>query len=136
MIGSCSDIADFVIGGFPALFGAASCLISGELGLFFLEAPAVVAVDRVEAFALIAFIAGGGLGDGTDGVLVRVEARVALGADAFARPAMCMILDPVGAIRVRGRVEPRDLLILLHAPNARSITSLQRRQAPCIRPSR
>ena len=91
MIGSCSAI---VICGFPALLGAVG--FTGELGLFargFLETAVFVpetpaaAVDRVEAFALIALMAGGGLGDGAGGVLVRVEARV-VGADTFVRPAM------------------------------------------------
>lgn len=80
-------------GGLPTLLGAV-CFASGELGLFvrgFLETAVFpvetpgAAVDRVDAFALMTLIAGGGLG----GVLVRVEARVA-GADAFARPAMMM----------------------------------------------
>lgn len=142
VIGSCSAVADFVTRGFPALFGAV-CFTSGELGLFvrgFLDAAVFVAqipgvVDRVEAFALIALIAGGGVGDGPGGVLVRVEARVA-GADGFARPVMVQDKSR--------RVVPRDLLILSHssrlqledAPNPRSVPSLLRRQAPCIRPSR
>lgn len=133
VIGSCSDIADFVTGSFPALLGAV-CFTSGELGLFargFLEAAVFVAevpgaaVDRVEAFALIALIAGGGLDDGPGRVLVRVEARVA-GADGFARPVMVQDKSR--------RVVPRDLLILSHstrlqlddAPNSRSVPPLLR----------
>jgi len=69
---------------------------SGELGLFvggFREPVvfvAVATVDRTEAFALIALMAGGGLGDGSGGTLARVEARVGR-VDAFARPAMATI---------------------------------------------
>lgn len=88
MIGSCSAVANFLTGDFPVLCGAVLRFASGELGLFFLETPAAVAaVDRVGAFVLIAFIAGGVLDDRTGVVFVRAEARVA-GADAFARPAM------------------------------------------------
>ena len=85
MIGSCSATTDFATC-FTILFGAVFCFISGELGLF-LPVPAVATVDRVVAFVLITFIAAGGFEDGTGGVFVRVEARVA-GADAFARLAM------------------------------------------------
>lgn len=99
-------IADLATGSLPGLLGAV-CFTSGELGLFsggFLEIVVFVAgapgaaVDRVEAFALIALIAGGGLGDGTGGVFVRVEARVA-GADAFARPAMVRAQHRLGGGR-------------------------------------
>ena len=95
MIGSCSAITDFVTWDFPALLDAVG-FTSGELCLFirgflntavFVAEPPAAAIDRVKAFALIALMAGGGLDDGTGGVLVRVDARVA-GADAFPRPAM------------------------------------------------
>lgn len=88
MIGSCSATFEFVAGGLPALL----CFSSGELDLFvrvFLGTAAFVVetIDRIEAFALIALMAGGELGDGLGGIFVRVEARVA-GTDGFARPAM------------------------------------------------
>lgn len=103
MIGSCS--ADFATGVFPALLDAVGFTLC-RLCLFvrgFVEiAVFVAAVDRVETFALIALMAGGGLGEGTAGVLVRVEARVA-GADAFARPAMVRIRVRVGRAFVTRR---------------------------------
>lgn len=105
MTGSCSAIADFAIGALLAFLGAVG-FTSGELGLFvggFREAVvfvAVATVDRVEAFALIeALIAGGGLGDGSGGTLVRVDARVGW-VDAFARPAMMATISVVST-RIR-----------------------------------
>jgi hypothetical protein len=103
MIGSCSAITTC---GLPALLDAVG-FTSGELGLFlrgfletavFVAEPPAATVDRVETFALIALMAGGGLDDGTGGVLVRAEARVA-GADAFARPAMMVTT----LVWIRGR---------------------------------
>lgn len=115
MIGSCSAIPDLITSGFPALLSVAG-FTSGELSLFirgFLETVVFVAVvDRVDAFALIVLMAGGGLGDGAGGVFVLVEPRVA-GADGFAPVMVTSWSRSELELGTRWRrVVPRDLLIL------------------------